>query len=348
MPVSFWFVFPVFLFSSGVFFGMYDIFFGNNSNEPVVLETVREDETFFIDVAMCQVDDCEAFFISYFKEATDSIRCAFFDFKLEGMREILVSLQNNLLVEVISDRGHRHFTDSFMIYDNRSSFMHHKFCVIDEVLVLTGSFNPTPNGRDRNDNNVIAIYSKEIASSYVLFYEMLKYEIHNGLVARRNIFSDVSYRHFFRLEETDISLCFSRGGDCRDFITSYLAGAHNSIHFMTFAFTDRVISSMILMRFYEGLPVNGIYDRRQMSQYATYHHLSFHNVSVFHGCGPGMMHHKVFVVDEEIVITGSFNPSRNADERNDENVIIIRNAELAETFLKEFERITNLCMMSLE
>ena len=51
---------------------------------------------------------------------------------------------------------------------------------------------------------------------------------------------------------------------------------------------------------------------------------------------PRTFHHKVFVIDEEIVVTGSFNFSENADKNNDENVIVIHNATIAEQYLKGY------------
>ena len=53
----------------------------------------------------------------------------------------------------------------------------------------------------------------------------------------------------------------------------------------------------------------------------------------------GKMHHKVIIIDESILITGSYNFSRNAETQNDENVLVIHNPELAARFLKEFERV---------
>lgn len=57
---------------------------------------------------------------------------------------------------------------------------------------------------------------------------------------------------------------------------------------------------------------------------------------------PGFLHHKFIVVDERIVITGSMNYSTNAEESNDENVLVIDNAEIARLYLQEFERVWNL------
>jgi phosphatidylserine/phosphatidylglycerophosphate/cardiolipin synthase-like enzyme len=57
---------------------------------------------------------------------------------------------------------------------------------------------------------------------------------------------------------------------------------------------------------------------------------------------PAFLHDKVIVVDERIVITGSLNFSTNAEESNDENVIIIDNADIARLYMQEFERIWNV------
>ncbi len=51
------------------------------------------------------------------------------------------------------------------------------------------------------------------------------------------------------------------------------------------------------------------------------------------------MHHKVIIIDREIVILGSYNFSASAEERNDENTLIIHNPDIAALFLDEFTRI---------
>ncbi|MBS3138619.1 MAG: hypothetical protein A2730_03980 [Candidatus Staskawiczbacteria bacterium RIFCSPHIGHO2_01_FULL_39_25] len=51
------------------------------------------------------------------------------------------------------------------------------------------------------------------------------------------------------------------------------------------------------------------------------------------------MHHKVWVTDALTVITGSMNPTKNGDERNDENLIIIKDETIARLFLEEFGRV---------
>ncbi|MBT4150600.1 phospholipase, partial [Candidatus Woesearchaeota archaeon] len=51
------------------------------------------------------------------------------------------------------------------------------------------------------------------------------------------------------------------------------------------------------------------------------------------------MHHKVFIIDGKTVVTGSFNPSKNGDSRNDENILIIRDETIASRYLAEYERL---------
>jgi phosphatidylserine/phosphatidylglycerophosphate/cardiolipin synthase-like enzyme len=51
------------------------------------------------------------------------------------------------------------------------------------------------------------------------------------------------------------------------------------------------------------------------------------------------MHHKFMVVDGGIVVTGSYNWSHAAEERNDENLIVILNPDIATLYEAEFDRI---------
>ena len=53
----------------------------------------------------------------------------------------------------------------------------------------------------------------------------------------------------------------------------------------------------------------------------------------------GNMHHKVFIIDSETVITGSYNPTESGNKRNDENLIIIHDKKIAEKYLEEFGKV---------
>jgi phosphatidylserine/phosphatidylglycerophosphate/cardiolipin synthase-like enzyme len=51
------------------------------------------------------------------------------------------------------------------------------------------------------------------------------------------------------------------------------------------------------------------------------------------------MHHKVIILDGSTTVAGSFNFSDGADRQNDENVVIIKNVQIAKRFEEEFQRV---------
>jgi phosphatidylserine/phosphatidylglycerophosphate/cardiolipin synthase-like enzyme len=57
------------------------------------------------------------------------------------------------------------------------------------------------------------------------------------------------------------------------------------------------------------------------------------------------MHHKVFIIDagreDAVVILGSYNPTKNGNTRNDENLLIIHELSIAQQFHEEFVRVSN-------
>jgi phosphatidylserine/phosphatidylglycerophosphate/cardiolipin synthase-like enzyme len=53
----------------------------------------------------------------------------------------------------------------------------------------------------------------------------------------------------------------------------------------------------------------------------------------------GQMHHKVMIIDKQIVVLGSYNFTNNAETVNDENLLVVYNPEIAAQYLTEFERV---------
>ncbi len=51
---------------------------------------------------------------------------------------------------------------------------------------------------------------------------------------------------------------------------------------------------------------------------------------------PDILHHKVMIIDDAIVVTGSFNFSNSAATKNDENLLIIHSPSIANAYLSEF------------
>ena len=115
--------------------------------------------------------------------------------------------------------------------------------------------------------------------------------------------------------------------------------AQREIYFMTFSFTHTGITNAMLLKHEQNVTVKGVFETRQITEYEPYETFLFQGMDVRKDGNKHTMHHKVFVIDNTTVITGSFNPTKNADERNDENLLIIKDKEIAAKFLEEFGRV---------
>ncbi len=113
------------------------------------------------------------------------------------------------------------------------------------------------------------------------------------------------------------------------------------ISFLAFSFTSDDLANAILERAAAGVDVAGVMDEGQVQSNIGTQYDAFRRagLDVRLDANPDKMHHKVFVIDGKIVVTGSYNFSNNAETRNDENTLILYNQEIAVQYLAEFQRI---------
>lgn len=135
-------------------------------------------------------------------------------------------------------------------------------------------------------------------------------------------------------------VCFSRTERCDDLLISLMGGARERIYVAVYSFTsDRLAEALIGAR-NRGVDVRVVMEReRSNEQGSEYPRLLGAGVEVRLDASPGLMHHKFMVIDGEIVVTGSYNWSAAAEERNDENLVVIRDRDVAGAFEREFERL---------
>ena len=90
-----------------------------------------------------------------------------------------------------------------------------------------------------------------------------------------------------------------------------------------------------------GVLVSGVLEKSQAlsNTGGEYETLLKNGVDVRLDGNPSSMHHKVIIIDEQIVVTGSYNFSQSAKARNDENTLNILNSEIATLYIEEFERV---------
>lgn len=222
--------------------------------------------------------------------------------------------------------------------DERQALMHNKFAVIDKEQVWTGSMNLTVNGAYRNNNNLLRIESSELADKFTEEFEEMFSEDRFGALSWPDAAQKVTTS-----DGVEIEVWFSPDMRVGDRIRALILGATESVHVMAFNLTLDTISDAILSRAAGGVEVLGLFDADQMqNQGSDIARLEELGVDITLDGNPRKMHHKVIVIDESIVITGSHNFSRNAEEKNDENVLIIYSPELAEEYLIEFLRLREI------
>jgi phosphatidylserine/phosphatidylglycerophosphate/cardiolipin synthase-like enzyme len=109
---------------------------------------------------------------------------------------------------------------------------------------------------------------------------------------------------------------------------------------MAFSFTSDKIGEAMINSHKRGVRVSGVFEKRgAKTKYSEYIKMRVEGIPVKMDKNRYNMHHKVIIIDDELVITGSYNFSKNASKRNDENVIMIRNKKIASQYLAEFNRI---------
>jgi phospholipase D len=141
-------------------------------------------------------------------------------------------------------------------------------------------------------------------------------------------------------DEKNIEVYFCYLDDCAGRLGDEIRQAHESLYFMSYTFTNGRIASEIIIKNKEGVDVKGVIEERNINAKGSkYDLLKFQGIKIKKDTNSALMHHKVFIIDREVVVTGSFNPTEAGNRRNDDNMIIIRDKNVAEEYLEEFNRL---------
>ena len=290
-------------------------------------EINKEPEAYF-----CPREDCSKIFEKKISLANFSVYCAFYDLDLKNMITALARKSKTADVKIVMDSSNyeKQIKGDGVKFDDNSQLMHNKFCIIDRSIVVTGSFNPTDNDNNYNNNNVVVIYSRALAGNYEDEFN----ELWNGNFGKGSkVYNPVIYINNIKIENY-----FCPEDDCADKVVNLIKNAKQSVYFMTFSFTSEKIADVLISK--EGIEIKGVFDKGQASnKYSQDERLKGFGIDAVLDKSKYKMHHKVFIIDNETVVTGSFNPTLSADAKNDENLLIIHDKKIADAFLKEFDSL---------
>ncbi len=276
--------------------------------------------------------------------AQQSVDIAAFDFGLTRVADAVIRAdRRGVRVRIVTDSDYEDNENLVrarnagipVVTDDRSAFMHNKFIVIDEQQVWTGSWNLTYNCTYRNNNNVVIIDSKLMAENYTVEFEEMFIDRQFGITSPDN-----TPHPKIELDGVLIETHFEAEGDVRTRMMELIEEAEHSVYFMAFAFTDDDIAKAMIAAHRAGLDVRGVMAGRNVRGIGSvFEPMQQAGVGILPDGNPYTMHHKVMILDGEIVITGSYNFTASAANRNDENVLIIHSAEIARLYLAEFGRV---------
>jgi len=135
---------------------------------------------------------------------------------------------------------------------------------------------------------------------------------------------------------TEYQTCFTPSDNCTGMIVNEIRSAKKSINVQAYSFTSLPIEESLATAKSNNIDVNVILDKTQKNTSAQY--FIEHGIPVWIDYKPRIAHNKVMIIDNETVITGSFNFTFAAQSKNAENVLIIHDKELAKTYLANWNK----------
>jgi phosphatidylserine/phosphatidylglycerophosphate/cardiolipin synthase-like enzyme len=140
------------------------------------------------------------------------------------------------------------------------------------------------------------------------------------------------------LRDTPVKIYFSPRGGCTDAIINAIEQAKTEILVQAYSFTSAPIAKALVNAYKKGINVQVILDKSQRSEkYTSATFLTNAGIPTYIDDRHAIAHNKIMVIDKETVITGSFNFTKAAEEKNAENLLIITSKELAKVYIENWK-----------
>jgi phosphatidylserine/phosphatidylglycerophosphate/cardiolipin synthase-like enzyme len=246
--------------------------------------------------------------------------------------------------------------DNFDRVNAGAGLQHNKFVVIDardrssdtDDWVLMGSWNPTEPGTYDDAQNVVEIQDQALANTYTKEFEEMWGGAGEAAVSDASRFGarkldNTPHRFVIGPARVPVELYFSPSDNVSSRIAREVQRAKSSVLIALLTFTRDDIARTMLGRHNAAVAVRGVMDN-STDQGSRYDYLRSNGMDVLLKKGlRGMLHHKYLLVDANdrtpgaaSVLTGSHNWSNAAEFSNNENTLILRDADIAIQYLQEW------------
>ncbi len=211
------------------------------------------------------------------------------------------------------------------------NIMHNKFYIFDNKILITGSANLSHTDMSGyNSNSIIVIQSPKLANIYKQeFEQMYAGKFHNNKESSRH--------HKLTVDGKELQVYFSpQDKSLTKAIIPLIQKATNYIYIPTFVLTERRVTEELIKAKQRGVDVKIIIDALNASiKHSKHNELRAGGLLVKTENYAGKMHSKSIIIDDEYTVIGSMNFSNSGENKNDENIIVIKSPEIAK-FYKDF------------
>jgi phosphatidylserine/phosphatidylglycerophosphate/cardiolipin synthase-like enzyme len=137
-----------------------------------------------------------------------------------------------------------------------------------------------------------------------------------------------------------IRVYFSPHGGCTDAIVSELNQAKSAILLQAYSFTSKPIAQALIRAHKRGVKISAVLDKSNRGRkYSAATFLKNMGIPVLIDDQHAIAHNKIMIIDNRVVITGSFNFSKAAEDKNAENLLILDDLpDLTRAYQQNFQQ----------
>ena len=136
-----------------------------------------------------------------------------------------------------------------------------------------------------------------------------------------------------------VDVFFSPRGGATDAIVKVIASARSEILVQAYSFTSVPVAKALLDARKRGVRIEVVLDKSQRRErYSSADFLVHGGIPTYIDAKHAIAHNKIMIIDRNTLITGSFNFTKAAEEKNAENLLVLRkNRPLVDRYLRNLE-----------
>ncbi|MEA3306766.1 MAG: phospholipase D-like domain-containing protein [Elusimicrobiota bacterium] len=309
--------------------------------------------------------DISAYLEAMIDDASETVEVALYGMTLTNVAQALVRAKNRgVNVRIMMNQKHafvRRSEEIQYMIDNGINIrtirglgsygiMHNKIGIVDNRILSAGSFNWVVSANRANTENMIFTADSKTIRGYSRTFEWMW--TNSRSLEEGQDYGSYPSDHFGSapadtrpsLEFNGVSFpsySFSPRGSTEKHIINAINASKKHITAAIFSFYSYPIAQALADAAKRGVDVKMIIDRVQGSQSTVVKYVMDNGVKLrwTRGHNKGVMHHKFSIMDEKILMTGSFNWSNNAQKNNFENMFYTTSGHYIKGFTQEFNEV---------